>query len=77
MTPHSKHELLAAVRPRYQKATRSEKATILDESVATTGYHRGCAAINNRQTTPQAGFWPHRNGSGSVADALSKIGELV
>jgi hypothetical protein len=40
MTPHSKRELLSAVRPRYRKATRSEKTKILDEFVATTGYHR-------------------------------------
>ena len=43
MTPHGKRELLSAIRPRYRKATRSEKTKILDEFVATTGYHRKCA----------------------------------
>jgi hypothetical protein len=40
MTPNSRYELLKAVRPRYQKATRAEKTRILDEFVASTGYHR-------------------------------------
>jgi len=40
MSQQSKRELLAALRPRYRKATRTEKGTILDELVATTGYHR-------------------------------------
>jgi len=40
MTPESKRELLAAVRPRYRKASKTEKAHILDEFVANTGYHR-------------------------------------
>ena len=40
MSQKSKRELLAALRPRYRQATRTEKGTILDELVATTGYHR-------------------------------------
>jgi hypothetical protein len=40
MTSKSKRELLEAVRPRYLRANKSEKAHILDEFCAATGYHR-------------------------------------
>lgn len=40
MSQKSKQELAEVLRPRYQKAGRSEKSRILDEFVATTGYHR-------------------------------------
>jgi hypothetical protein len=40
MSQKSKQELAEVLRPRYQKAGRSEKHRILDEFVATTGYHR-------------------------------------
>ena len=40
MTAKSKRELLAAIRPRYLRANKSEKAHILDEFCAATGYHR-------------------------------------
>ena len=36
----SKHDLAAAVQRRYLKAGRAEKARLLDEFVANTGYHR-------------------------------------
>jgi hypothetical protein len=36
----SKWELAAAVQPRYLKASRAERARLLDEFVASTGYHR-------------------------------------
>jgi hypothetical protein len=40
MTKFGKRELLEAIRPRYLSASKTEKTRILDEFVATTGYHR-------------------------------------
>lgn len=40
MSTRSKRELLTTVSPRYVTATGTDKARILDEFVATTGYHR-------------------------------------
>jgi hypothetical protein len=40
MTRDSIRQLIDAVRPRYRKAKRPEKARILTELAATTGYHR-------------------------------------
>jgi hypothetical protein len=40
VTRDGKQELLEAIRPRYWRARRAEKARILDEFVANTGYHR-------------------------------------
>ncbi len=40
MSQRSKRELLEEIRPRYLKAKRSEKKTMLDEFVAVTSYHR-------------------------------------
>jgi hypothetical protein len=43
MTRTSVEELVEAVRPRYVRGSRSDKASILDEFVAVTGYHRKAA----------------------------------
>ena len=40
MSQRSKKELVETIQPRYKKATKSEKQQILNEFVATTGYHR-------------------------------------
>ena len=40
MSKRSKRELLEAIRPRYLKYNKSGKTKMLDEFVATTGYHR-------------------------------------
>jgi hypothetical protein len=49
MSPMSKHEYLHAILRRYQHARRHEKARILDEVCATTGYHRKAAIRRLRQ----------------------------
>ncbi|MGE3271109.1 MAG: transposase, partial [Chloroflexota bacterium] len=48
----SKHELAGAVRERYLRADRRGKAAILDEFVASTGYHRKAAIRLLRQGPP-------------------------
>src|SRR5438270_1909856 len=48
----SKHELVAAQRARYQRASRTAKAQILDEFVAATGYHRKHALRLFREGPP-------------------------
>jgi hypothetical protein len=40
MSQKSKRELIEAIHPRYLKANKKGKERILDEFVATTGYHR-------------------------------------
>ena len=40
MSLKSKRELLEVVRPRYLKASKAEKQTMLDEFTSATGYHR-------------------------------------
>lgn len=40
MTNEAKNQYLEEIRPRYQKANRKEKKTILDEFCVTCGYHR-------------------------------------
>ena len=40
MSQRSKQEYLQAIRPRYKNASKAQKKQILDEFVATTGYHR-------------------------------------
>ncbi len=39
MSQGSKRELIKAIRPRYLKANKKGKAQILNEFIATTGYH--------------------------------------
>ena len=47
-------ELLAAIGSRYRAASRREKGRILDEFVATTGYHRKQAIRALRSDAPSA-----------------------
>jgi hypothetical protein len=60
MSQTSKRELVAAIRPRYTLGSRTEKQVVLDELVATTGYHRKYAiqVLNHplkRRTGPRRG----------------------
>ena len=40
MSQRSKREMIEAVRPRYLEANKAGKQQILDEFIATSGYHR-------------------------------------
>jgi hypothetical protein len=64
----SKHELAGAVRARYLRADRRGKAGILDEFVASTGYHRKAAIRLLRQGPP-----PARRGHGGRPRAYSSV----
>src|SRR6476661_5924215 len=52
MSMKSKRELLTTISPRYVTATGADKQRILDEFVATTGYHRKYAIALLRHPPP-------------------------
>ncbi len=58
----SKHELAAEWRGRYWKASRKERGRLLDEFVATTGYHRKYANLLLRHGPPKGSTGPDRRG---------------
>jgi hypothetical protein len=64
----SKHELAGAVRERYLRADRRGKAAILDEFVASTGYHRKAAIRLLRHGPP-----PKRRGRGGRPRRYSSV----
>jgi hypothetical protein len=64
----SKHELAVAIRARYLRADRRGKAAILDEFVASTGYHRKAAIRLLRQGPP-----PKRQGHGGRPRRYSSV----
>lgn len=53
MSQCSKRELLATLRPRYSSSSKAEKQRILDELVATLGYHRKYAIQLLGQKSPR------------------------
>ncbi len=53
MSQFSKRELLATLRPRYLSSSKTEKQRILDELVATLGYHRKHAIRLLRRKAPR------------------------
>jgi Integrase core domain. len=79
MSQRSKRELLEEIRPRYLKAKKVEKKTMLDEFVAATGYHRKYATRilkhgRPRQSGKKHGF--HKVYQGEVVVALEQIWEV-
>jgi len=79
MSQRSKRELLEEIRPRYLKAKRSEKATILDEFVAVTSYHRKYATRILKHGRPRQSGKKHgfpKIYQGEVMVALEQIWEV-
>ena len=79
MTKIGKRELLEAIRPRYLQANRAEKGRILDEFVATTGYHRKYAIRLVRHGPPRrpASRRPgRRTYTPAVVHALTQVWEV-
>jgi len=76
MSQTSKRELVAAIRPRYTLGSRPEKQLVLDELVATTGYHRKYA-IQVLNHPPKRRPGPRRGGQakyiGPVRAALEQV----
>jgi len=59
MSLKARRELLAVTAPRYQTADKKQRQKILDEFVASTGYHRKYAIplLKHYQTTRQGSDW--------------------
>jgi hypothetical protein len=79
MSQKSKRELLEAIRPRYLKANKSGKERILDEFVASTGYHRKYAIRVLKHGPKHKGLKkPGRKKEyqGEVVTALIRIWEI-
>jgi len=79
MSQRSKREMIEAIRPRYLKANRAKKKQILDEFVATTGYHRKYAIRVLRHGPSPTGIRkPGRRKiyQGEVVNVLEQIWEI-
>jgi len=76
MSHRSKREMIEAIRPRYLKANKSGKEQILDELIATTGYHRKYAIrVLKHSPKPKGLHKPGRRKvyQGEVVQTLEKI----
>ena len=76
MSHRSKREMIEAIRPRYLKASKTGKEQILDELIATTGYHRKYAIrVLKHGPKPKGLQKPGRRKvyQGEVVQALEKI----
>jgi len=79
MSQKSKRELLETIRPRYLKAKKAGKERILDEFVASTGYHRKYAIrVLKHGLRPKGLKKPGRKKEyqGEVVTALRHIWEI-
>jgi hypothetical protein len=79
MSQRSKREMIEAIRPRYLKANKTGKAQILDEFIATTGYHRKYAIRVLKHGSKSKGLKkPGRRKiyQGEVVNALEQIWEI-
>jgi len=79
MSQRSKRELLEEIRPRYLKAKKSKKKTMLDEFVAATGYHRKYATRILKHGRPRRSNKQHglpKIYQGEVVVALEQIWEV-
>jgi hypothetical protein len=56
MSQRSKRELWETIQPRYLKASKADKHKILDEFIASSGYHRKYAIRILRHGYPQGGY---------------------
>lgn len=76
MSHRSKREMIETIRPRYLKAKKTEKEQILNELIATTGYHRKYAIRILKHSPKAKGLSkPGRRKvyQGEVVQALEKI----
>jgi len=79
MSQRSKREMIAAIRPRYLKADKAGKAHILNELIATTGYHRKSAIRVLKHGSKSKGLKkPGRQKvyQGEVIQALEQVWEI-
>ncbi len=79
MSQRSKREMIAAIRPRYLKANKAGKAHILNELIATTGYHRKSAIrVLKHGPKPKGLKKPGRQKvyQGEVVQALEQVWEI-
>jgi hypothetical protein len=79
MSQRSKREMIEAIRPRYLKANKVGKEQILDEFIATTGYHRKYAIrVLKHGPNPKGLKKPGRRKvyQGEVVQALEKVWEI-
>lgn len=79
MSQRSKREMIEAIRPRYLKANKAGKEQILDEFIATTGYHRKYAIrVLKHGPKPKGLKKPGRRKiyQGKVVEELEKIWEI-
>ena len=79
MSQRSKREMIETIRPRYLKANRAGKQQILDEVIATTGYHRKHAIrVLKHGPKPKGYKKPGRSKvyQGDVVQALEQIWEI-